>query len=88
MFLKDMVKYFDLYLYNTIKNQICVGANLKPVMQIYTSSGEKISSFVWDKGKLVGMGWTENEKLICVLQYAPPRKYQQKNTKKGEGRKG
>jgi hypothetical protein len=44
------------------------GGQMKPTMQIYTSSGEKISSFIWDKGKLVGMGWTDNEKLICVLQ--------------------
>lgn len=45
------------------------GANYKPQMQIFTSSGEKICSFVWDKGKLVGMGWTDSERLVCVLQY-------------------
>lgn len=57
----------------TIRNEkvliAVTAANFKPTLQIYTSSGEEICSFIWDKGKLVSMGWTENERLICVLQY-------------------
>ncbi|KAJ3186648.1 hypothetical protein HDU85_007468 [Gaertneriomyces sp. JEL0708] len=46
----------------TLQNQ-----SIKPVIHIYTSSGKLISQFQWDKGKIVGMGWTNTEHLMCVL---------------------
>ncbi|KAI8809803.1 Vps16, N-terminal region-domain-containing protein [Cladochytrium replicatum] len=49
--------------------------NVKPVMYIYTSSGRLINQFQWDKGRIVGMGWTNTELLVCVLEYGSVRVY-------------
>jgi hypothetical protein len=37
---------------------------------IFSSSGMLINSFLWDQpgGRLIGMGWTEEEVLLCVVQ--------------------
>ncbi|KAK1321762.1 hypothetical protein QJS10_CPA03g00634 [Acorus calamus] len=37
---------------------------------LFTSSGEPIASAAWDKpgGRLVGMSWTDNLNLVCVVQ--------------------
>lgn len=37
---------------------------------IFSSSGMLINSFLWDRpgGRLIGMGWTEEEVLLCVVQ--------------------
>eukprot|EP01112_Ceratiomyxa_fruticulosa_P007909 TRINITY_DN2060_c0_g1_i1.p1 TRINITY_DN2060_c0_g1~~TRINITY_DN2060_c0_g1_i1.p1 ORF type:complete len:827 (+),score=180.52 TRINITY_DN2060_c0_g1_i1:187-2667(+) len=48
--------------------QVVKTGNLKPSIQIFTSSGYLISSFVWEKSRLVGMGWSEGERLLCVLE--------------------
>ncbi|KND02893.1 tethering complex subunit VPS16 [Spizellomyces punctatus DAOM BR117] len=48
---------------------------IKPVMHIYTSSGKLINQFQWDKGRIVGMGWTNTEHLICILEYGAVRVY-------------
>ncbi|CAM6111380.1 unnamed protein product [Calypogeia fissa] len=36
---------------------------------IFSSSGMLINSFLWDRpgGRLIGMGWTEEEVLLCVV---------------------
>jgi len=41
-----------------------------PKLQIFTSSGKKLSeSNQWEKGRIVvGMGWTEEERLVCVFE--------------------
>ncbi|KAJ3129946.1 hypothetical protein HK098_007212 [Nowakowskiella sp. JEL0407] len=49
--------------------------HVKPVMHIYSSSGKLINQFQWDKGRIVGMGWTRTEHLICVLEYGSVRVY-------------
>ncbi|KAJ3299233.1 hypothetical protein HK104_009629 [Borealophlyctis nickersoniae] len=49
--------------------------NLKPVMYIYTSSGKLINQFQWDKGRIINIGWTNTEHLICVLEYGGVRVY-------------
>eukprot|EP01113_Clastostelium_recurvatum_P007331 TRINITY_DN1340_c0_g1_i1.p1 TRINITY_DN1340_c0_g1~~TRINITY_DN1340_c0_g1_i1.p1 ORF type:complete len:828 (-),score=182.11 TRINITY_DN1340_c0_g1_i1:129-2612(-) len=48
--------------------QAVTSGQLRPTLAMYSSSGTLLSSFIWDKGRLVGMGWTENERLICVLE--------------------
>ncbi|KAL2918872.1 Vacuolar protein sorting-associated protein 16 [Polyrhizophydium stewartii] len=47
----------------------------KPVMHIFTSSGKLLSQFQWDKGRIVAMGWTRSERLVCVMEYGLLRLY-------------
>eukprot|EP00842_Homolaphlyctis_polyrhiza_P005915 jgi/Hompol1/6324/HPOL_001083-RA len=48
---------------------------VRSMMHIYSSSGRLISQFQWDKGRLIAMGWTSAEKLVCVLEYGMIRIY-------------
>lgn len=38
----------------------------KPNIYIYSSSGLHISTIKWNSGKLVHMGWTSTEELLCI----------------------
>ncbi|RZF45723.1 hypothetical protein LSTR_LSTR005018 [Laodelphax striatellus] len=38
----------------------------KPVISIYSSSGCLISSFKWNSGHLVKIGWSSIEELLCI----------------------
>jgi hypothetical protein len=40
-------------------------------MRIFTSAGQRLSSIAWDYRGLVGMGWTNDQKLCTVLEYVP-----------------
>ncbi|PRP78635.1 hypothetical protein PROFUN_13509 [Planoprotostelium fungivorum] len=40
--------------------------DLRPRIDIYTQAGKRISYIVWNKTKIAGMGWTDDEKLIIV----------------------
>jgi len=44
--------------------------SLKSQTHIYTSSGVLIKSFAWDsqKGRVVRLGWTADEKLVCIFE--------------------
>ncbi|KAK5823097.1 hypothetical protein F5H01DRAFT_129983 [Linnemannia elongata] len=48
---------------------------IKPSIYLYTSSGKLMETIQWDKGHIVGMGWTENEQLLCVLEDGTVRMY-------------
>lgn len=39
-------------------------------LQIFNSAGVLLASTVWDRpgGRLIGLGWTDEETLICVVQ--------------------
>merc|ERR1712137_1152682 len=39
-----------------------------PTIEIFSSSGVKISSFLWDKGRIVKMGWSMKEELVIVME--------------------
>ena len=47
----------------------------KPIITLYTSSGRQMGTIQWDKGRIVGMGWTDAEQLICVLDDGTVRIY-------------
>ncbi|KAK5666866.1 Vacuolar protein sorting-associated protein 16 [Batrachochytrium dendrobatidis] len=47
----------------------------KPVMHIYTSSGKLLTQFQWDKSRIIVMGWTLKERLVCVMEYGSLRLY-------------
>ncbi|TPX37893.1 hypothetical protein SeMB42_g06813 [Synchytrium endobioticum] len=49
--------------------------SVKPIMSLYSSAGRLLHQFQWDKGKLVGMGWSNTEKLVCVLDFGSIRIY-------------
>ncbi|XP_048390970.1 vacuolar protein sorting-associated protein 16 homolog [Stegostoma tigrinum] len=40
--------------------------SLRPVMEIYSSSGNRIVSLPWKSGHVVHIGWTTNEDLLCI----------------------
>ncbi|XP_032879449.1 vacuolar protein sorting-associated protein 16 homolog [Amblyraja radiata] len=40
--------------------------SFRPVMEIYSSSGNRIVSFPWKSGIVVHIGWTTNEDLLCI----------------------
>ncbi|KAI8601749.1 Vps16, N-terminal region-domain-containing protein [Dissophora ornata] len=48
---------------------------IKPNIFLYTSSGKLMEPIQWDKGRIIGMGWTENEQLLCVLEDGIVRMY-------------
>lgn len=41
--------------------------DLRPTLNIYTSAGAQLASIPWRAGRLVEMGWTADEQLVCVL---------------------
>lgn len=42
------------------------GATTKPVVRIFTAAGEALAAFVWDHGRIVGMGWSNQEDLLII----------------------
>ena len=42
------------------------GGMTQPVMRVYTAAGTLLSAFVWDKGPIVAMDWTDSEDLMVV----------------------
>src|SRR3989338_2075680 len=36
-----------------------VSGNMKPLIQVFTSTGTLISSFLWEKPRIVDIGWTK-----------------------------
>ncbi|KAG0200791.1 hypothetical protein BGX28_006226 [Mortierella sp. GBA30] len=48
---------------------------LRPSIYLYTSSGKLMEPIQWDKGRIVGMGWTDTEHLLCVIEDGTVRMY-------------
>ena len=42
------------------------GATTKPVVRIFTAAGEALAAFMWDHGRIVGMGWSNQEDLLII----------------------
>eukprot|EP01104_Vermistella_antarctica_P013241 TRINITY_DN397_c0_g1_i3.p1 TRINITY_DN397_c0_g1~~TRINITY_DN397_c0_g1_i3.p1 ORF type:complete len:827 (-),score=204.45 TRINITY_DN397_c0_g1_i3:93-2573(-) len=42
--------------------------SIKPTVQLFTSAGALISSFLWDKTRVVGIGWTDDDHLVLVVE--------------------
>ncbi len=42
------------------------GGITKPVVRIFTAAGETLAAFMWDHGRVAGMGWTNEEDLLIV----------------------
>uniref|UniRef100_A0A1A9UWX3 Vacuolar protein sorting-associated protein 16 homolog n=1 Tax=Glossina austeni TaxID=7395 RepID=A0A1A9UWX3_GLOAU len=38
----------------------------KPVIRIFDTAGQELSKIWWNHGKLISMGWSDMEELICV----------------------
>jgi vacuolar protein sorting-associated protein 16 len=49
---------------------------IRRVMDIYTSAGKLINQFQWEFGRIVSMGWTSDERLVCVLESGLIRLYE------------
>ncbi|CAM0139156.1 Vacuolar protein sorting-associated protein 16 [Umbelopsis sp. WA50703] len=48
---------------------------IKPIIYIYTSAGKLLQQIQWDKGRIVGMGWTEQEQLVVAMEDGMIRMY-------------
>jgi hypothetical protein len=51
------------------------GGVTKPVVRIFNAAGTPLAAFMWDLGRIAGMGWTNEEDLLIVedigeVQYA------------------
>ncbi|ORX75378.1 hypothetical protein K493DRAFT_2227 [Basidiobolus meristosporus CBS 931.73] len=46
-----------------------------PVLSIYTASGKLLNQIQWDKGRIVKLGWTKSERLVCILEDGTVRIY-------------
>lgn len=40
----------------------------QPIISIFSGSGKQITSFKWTKRPIVCMGWSNDEKLICIQE--------------------
>ncbi|RUS27514.1 Vps16, N-terminal region-domain-containing protein [Jimgerdemannia flammicorona] len=49
--------------------------SVKPTIFIYTSAGKLMEQLLWDKGRIVGMGWTDQEQLTVVIEDGTIRLY-------------
>ena len=44
------------------------GGTTQPLVKIYNSAGSQLGYFLWDKGRIEAMGWTNAETLMIVEQ--------------------
>ena len=45
---------------------VAAGGSVRPVIRTFASSGRPLGSHVWDKGRIVGWGWSGNLELVVV----------------------
>ena len=45
---------------------LVTGGTTQPVVKIFTSSGQTLGAFVWDKGRIAGFAWTEDHDLAIM----------------------
>ncbi|KAG2191805.1 hypothetical protein INT46_001161 [Mucor plumbeus] len=48
---------------------------IKPTIYMYTSAGKLIEQIQWDKGRIVALGWTDQEQLVVVTDDGSVRLY-------------
>ncbi|KAK9823042.1 hypothetical protein WJX81_002597 [Elliptochloris bilobata] len=47
---------------------LVTGGATKPVVTTYTAAGVRLGAFVWERGRIMGMGWTSEEDLMLLEQ--------------------
>ena len=47
---------------------LVTGGSTKPVVTTHTAAGVKLGAFTWEKGRIMGMGWTSEEDLMLLEQ--------------------
>ncbi|GIL65103.1 hypothetical protein Vafri_18928 [Volvox africanus] len=45
---------------------VAAGGGLKPLLRTFTSAGESLGACLWEGGRLVAWGWTEEQQLAIV----------------------
>ncbi|OZJ06505.1 hypothetical protein BZG36_00636 [Bifiguratus adelaidae] len=48
---------------------------VKPMISVYTSAGKLIEQIQWERGHIIGLGWTEMEQLVTVTEDGVVRLY-------------
>ncbi|ALC48042.1 Vps16A [Drosophila busckii] len=59
-----------------------VKGSFKPMIRIFDTSGHELGHILWNHGKLIAMGWSDTEDLICVLENAKVFVYSMTGTEK------
>lgn len=44
------------------------GGTTQPLVKTYNAAGSQLGYFLWDKGRIEAMGWTNAESLMIVEQ--------------------
>lgn len=44
------------------------GGITQPLVKIYSSAGTQLAVFIWDKGRIEDMGWSNGEDLMIMEQ--------------------
>ncbi len=52
-----------------------VGSLTKPDIQLFTAAGTSLGRVLWDKGRIMGMGWSPEEHLVVVDDRGQARDY-------------
>lgn len=59
-----------------VKRVVALATQLvKPALAFYSSSGVLLYSKIWSDERIMGMGWTGAEQLVCVLETGQVRLY-------------
>ncbi|XP_054746626.1 vacuolar protein sorting-associated protein 16 homolog isoform X2 [Anastrepha obliqua] len=48
------------------KQIVPVKGSVKPMIRIFDTAGLELGKIMWNHGKLINMGWSDTEELICV----------------------
>nr|AOM63317.1 vacuolar protein sorting 16A [Drosophila melanogaster] len=47
-----------------------VKGNARPMIRIFDTTGREMGHILWNHGKLIAMGWSDMEELICIQENA------------------
>ncbi|XP_031845297.1 vacuolar protein sorting 16 [Nomia melanderi] len=50
------------------KKLVKVQGSNKPIIYLYTSAGKLTAKLQWSGGQLIGLGWSQQEELLCVQE--------------------
>ena len=45
---------------------LVTGGTTRPVVRIFTAAGSAMGAFLWDKGRIAGLGWTSSLELVIM----------------------
>ena len=67
--------FFSALVRDDSKLLVAQKVQTKANITLFSSSGKQLAQFQQDKGRIVGMGWTDSEQLVCVIDDGTVRLY-------------